>query len=77
MRKAVDDAAGSDQVGALLGGADGRVDGTAANQNRTADQSHGGFIRAGYQNQLDVQPLALEKTLLARYPERAIPERLR
>ena len=32
MGQAVDDAAGGDQIGALLRGADGRVDGTAADE---------------------------------------------
>ena len=77
MRQAVDDAAGGDQIRALLDRADGRVDGAAADVNRPADQRHGRLVGAGDQHQLGVQPLPFEKALLLGDPQRAVTERLR
>ena len=77
MRKPVDNAADRSEIRALFDCRDHRVDAAAGEIDRSAHQCHRRFIGAIDEHELDVESLFIEKTQLARHPERAVAEGFR
>src|SRR5262249_29803007 len=74
LRQAIDDAADHDQVQCVFNGGNGRVGGATRDLQRASSQRLNPHVGGAYNNQIDIQSLAVEKAHLGSDPKRSIPK---